>query len=127
MDQERFNGCQMSQLVFEEPSHLADLRLTIPVEVEGQLDVPDSAETLVLDIYEDYNGTTVVNFGRESRLEAFEATGEHKGTTQVFLRFTERFLKRCRDFQEFHQKRYLHKGADDDADYYYGYDDDDSS
>jgi hypothetical protein len=112
MDRQRFNGCKMSHLVFEEPSHLARLPITIPLEVAGQLDVPDSLTTLEVYIYEDYRGPTVLNFGRESRLKDFEAPGLEQNAFRLFLRLTEPFLKGVRDFHEFKQEPFLHRGPE---------------
>jgi hypothetical protein len=108
-----FSGCSLSVLIFELPSHLCHLALSIPGAFSGEiLQIPDSVENLSFGLDVDWNGHFQVDFDRDSRLRSFLASAIPKlGSSHayfhiprkppVFVRFSEATLKAFRVLREF--------------------------
>jgi hypothetical protein len=111
-----FSGCRVSNLIFQSPSHLESLTLSIPDDYCGeQLEIPDSVDELIFEVSWDWKKSLIVDFGRESRLRYFNLSvfdsnwlfrprSWHKISRRgiyIFCRFSESKLKSRRELLEF--------------------------
>jgi hypothetical protein len=104
LNTECFSDCKLSNLTFESPSHLDDLRLGVPSPFYGeQIHIPPSVTQLTIIISGKFTlvRPLVASFDRESRFVIFRCARDlplyNLPTRGVFARFSERTLKMFRE------------------------------
>jgi hypothetical protein len=114
-----FTGGKLSTLVFESPSHIEELSLSLYDDYSGQqLGIPDSVMSAYFELKGDWTGVLILHFGRDSRLRPagfrvdrrrdrylrsfFNRWARRRvATRRIFARFVEGTLKAFRDAMEF--------------------------
>jgi hypothetical protein len=100
------NVLSLSVLMFDRPSHVRTLHVSVPCTFCGErLEIPDSTSEVFVSIREARRSPLVLDFGRESRLIAWDPTGPASGILNVlrpplFARLSERTLRYFRDIVE---------------------------